>query len=298
MSANPRALYYPSHILLDPTHSDRLYIAELTAVRKYQNGVLSKVFGPSDGSMGYAEGSADDVLSNGLSGMMLSPDGDVLYFSDGGNCRIRRCVNVTGAPAAAKTESFAGNGFAMGADGTGDNASINRPQFMAAARDDSSIVYVTSQAFVRRLNLKTRTNMPPNTPNAVLLTRSFVRSGELTTVLTRGLGCEIDPTGIAMTPSGLLLVACNATNCIYSINPITGDSHLVAGRLTARGTGRGFDADITACEFCDPNGICVVESERCLAVADSASHKIRRVPLCDHFFEPLPTASATSPKAK
>ena len=101
---------------------------------------------------------------------------------------------------------------------------------------------------------------------------------EMTTV---PFSSQFDACGIACSPSGHLIVSGYKTHSIYCVHPITGQTSRIAGTGT-----EGFvngDA-LTAAQFNAISCIAIVESERCLAVADACDHCIRKVPLSNDFF--------------
>ncbi len=80
----------------------------------------------------------------------------------------------------------------------------------------------------------------------------------------------IDPLGIASTPCGLLLVTCNSTDTLYSLDPTTGHVAVVAG----------FKAKVQATpNLLSPACLTLVERESCAYVTEREGHCIFRVTL-------------------
>src|SRR5688500_316896 len=90
-----------------------------------------------------------------------------------------------------------------------------------------------------------------------------------------------NPCGIDQTPSGLLIVSCYDSNCIYSVDPSNGAVVRLAG--SESGECDSTDGDpLTEARFNILGSVAVVDSECCIAAVDK--HSIRKVPLPPHFF--------------
>ena len=81
------------------------------------------------------------------------------------------------------------------------------------------------------------------------------------------------PTGLAITETGLLIVADRSNHRIRSVDPATGEVRTVAG------TGEVEEDDGPACtvaSFYEPNGV-AVDHKGAVLVADNGNHKIRSI---------------------
>lgn len=83
-------------------------------IRRISNGQVSTVFAAT--SWGFHDGLITDVGANTISDVAVSTEG-ILYFSDTGNSRLRRIINL-------QVDTFAGNGSDF-ADGPGREANYN-----------------------------------------------------------------------------------------------------------------------------------------------------------------------------
>lgn len=99
-----------------------------------------------------------------------------------------------------------------------------------------------------------------------------------------------DPFGIDQTPSGLLIVTCQTSRCVYSVDPLNGVVLRLAGSVS--GVRESSDGDpFTEAKFELLFGVTVIESEKCIAICDK--NLVRKMPLPDHFFVPFTPASDT-----
>ncbi len=92
---------------------------------------------------------------------------------------------------------------------------------------------------------------------------------------------ELDPTGIAATRSGVLIVGCSNTNSVYAIDPYTGHCERIAGTGSQ---GEMKDGPALQAVFNRPEGVVVVDSECCAYVCDRMNQAIRRITLPPKFF--------------
>ena len=127
-------------------------------------------------------------------GVLCSRDGQRLLIADADNHCIR-CVHIgSGA-----VTTLVGNQKRQNTDGKGAAASIHEPMCMAFDVRDESVVYITAERALRRLDLVTQ---------------------ELSTVRLSIDG--LNPSGIDSTPCGVLIFACSATHSLYAVDPDTG----------------------------------------------------------------------------
>jgi hypothetical protein len=91
----------------------------------------------------------------------------------------------------------------------------------------------------------------------------------------------VQPQGLDITPSGVLIVTCSATHGLYAVEPETGEALLLAGDGT-RGCANG---SALKASFSAPIGVVVVDSERCAYLCDLGNNVIRCVSLPPNLFE-------------
>ncbi|OYY47733.1 MAG: hypothetical protein B7Y56_02790 [Gallionellales bacterium 35-53-114] len=181
-------------------------------------------------------------------------DGSNLYVADGFNHKIRKIVIATGV-----VTTLAGSGAYGSADGTGPAATFAYPAGLAVNGGD---LYVadTSNHKIRKI---------------------VIASGAVTTLAGSGTAGAVNATGAAASfnyPRGLssdgtnLYVADTDSHKIRKIVISTGDVTTLAGS----GIAGAVDAIIsTAASFNYPAGLAIEGTN--LYVADSASHKIRKI---------------------
>jgi hypothetical protein len=168
-------------------------------------------------------------------GVLCSRDGQRLLIADAGNHCIR-CVHIgSGA-----VTTLVGNQKPQHTDGKGAAASIHEPVYMAFDVRNESVVYITAERALRRLDLVTH---------------------ELSTVQLSISG--LDPTGIDSTPCGVLIFACNATDSLYAVDPDTGFTERlsISGSLTAAEAKKDAQQVLqlkVECEYGDALCCCVV----------------------------------------
>ncbi len=103
------------------------------------------------------------------------------------------------------------------------------------------------------------------------------------------LSQRLDPVGLALTPSGHLIVSCGRTRRLWAVQPSDGECEWVAG---CGATGAGDSAATKPTEqpalqavLGSPHGLVVVERERAAFVCDPDNNVIRRVTLPDKYFK-------------
>ncbi len=98
----------------------------------------------------------------------------------------------------------------------------------------------------------------------------------------------LNPKGIALTPSGTLLVTCKDTHSVYAIDPLTGHTELVAGKKREYEPSLPLTATGATATFNSPSAVLLSPTERCLWLADEWHHAVRRITLPSHFFVAAP----------
>jgi DNA-binding beta-propeller fold protein YncE len=193
-------------------------------------------------------------------GLALSADEKTLYVCDHTNQRIR-AIDTTSHIA----RTVAGSGQNETVDGIGTAASIEFPYHCdwdrASGVEAFTSLYITAYCTVRRLNVKT---------------------GRMTTV--EG-SVDIDPIGIVcLSDSGIIVVTCAKTHCLWTIDPRTNTTLRMAGILN--------QIQVSPIECCDPlrflfdgpRGIAWNEHDQSILVADRGADAVYHVPLPDRVF--------------
>src|SRR5689334_18229492 len=78
--------------------------------------------------------------------------------------------------------------------------------------------------------------------------------------------------GCVTLPCGALLVTCDNTHAVYAVHSTDGTTKRVAGTGSV-----GFvnGNALTEAKFNTPRGMCVLESENCVLIAEFGNHAIR-----------------------
>ncbi len=96
---------------------------------------------------------------------------------------------------------------------------------------------------------------------------------------------ELNPLGIAITYSGVLLVTCYKSHSLFAVYPDSGSIERVAGvgqwLSSTSGNSAGAALEV-ALQY--PVGVVVMDDERCVYVAESSNGCIRRIDLPEHVF--------------
>ncbi len=100
---------------------------------------------------------------------------------------------------------------------------------------------------------------------------------------------NVEPVGIAATPSGALIATCDKTHSVYAIDPYTGHCERIAGTGSV---GELKDGSALFATFRYPNGVVVVDSECSAYVCDRLNQAIRRLTLPPKYFWTRTTASS------
>jgi sugar lactone lactonase YvrE len=211
---------------------------------------------------GYVDGNADTSRFRYPIGLALSADEKTLYVCDTGNQRIRAIDTASG-----NTCTLAGSGKPENVDGIGTAASIAAPQYCdwdrASDVEPFTHLCITASNTLRRLNCKT---------------------GQMTTIKCPE---KIDPCGIAcLSGSGRIVISCDRTRCLWTVDPRTSTIERLAGALAATGLSKPWKSqtaweDPLSVEFYRLKGIAYHESNQSIWVADERAHTVFCVPLPD-----------------
>ncbi|EOD14313.1 hypothetical protein EMIHUDRAFT_71960, partial [Emiliania huxleyi CCMP1516] len=189
-------------------------------------------FGDTDGVGGTAQ------FANPC-GVVISPDGSVLFVADMHNHKIRRVEVATGA-----VTTLAGSGTAGSADGVGGAAQFYRPTGVAISPDGSALFVADfSNHQIRRVEVAT---------GAVT-----TLAGSDTRGSADGMGGAAqftNPRGLAISPDGSALFVTDANNHkIRRVEVATGAVTTVAGS----GTEGSADGVGGAAQFRRPLGVAI-----------------------------------------
>ncbi len=176
-----------------------------------------------------------------------------LYATDDGNSRIRMIDTKTQA-----VTTVAGSGALTSVGGSRQLVFDRSPA--SSTVKTQTILFITSFYSLRRFDLTT---------------------GQMSTcVLTTETGHEIDPHGLAATPTGRLILGYMNKNSIYAYDPARPDGmlQLLAGSGSPEPASFADGAGGVA-RFKQPWGVVVVDSEWCAYVSDSGHKRVRHMTL-------------------
>jgi DNA-binding beta-propeller fold protein YncE len=214
-SATPSAVRFNQPRQGVRTPSGLLYIAggNNHAIRQvHPNGTTGTLSG--NGTAGFRNGPLLQATFSGPCGLAMDAAG-ALYVSDTLNHAMRL---VSGGV----VSTLAGNGTAGSANGIGSAATFNTP-YTVAVTPSGSVLYVAD-----RLNNRIR-----RVTTATRLVATIAGNGTGSTVIARrcvGSACTFaNPVGIALLPSGMLVVVELLGHRVRLLNPATGLTVLLAG---------------------------------------------------------------------
>ncbi len=160
---------------------------------------------------------------NCVTGLLCHPNGTTLFVADNANHRIRK-VDLTSR----SVTTIAGDGTYETRDGTGVKCSICTPRQLVFDRSPNvkpnSVLLISSRKAIRRFDTET---------------------GVVTTLklhASTATGTAINPSSLAHTPSGHMILSCDDTHSLYLVDPS-------GAVLTIAGTGKRGFMDGTAAAF-------------------------------------------------
>lgn len=206
-----------------------------------------------NGTAGFVDATGAAAQFNNPQGIAADASGNIYVADQGNNC-IRKIT-----PAGVVT-TFAGNGTAGFADGTGTSAQFYSPQ--GVATDASGNVYVADYG-----------------NNSI---RKITPAGVVTTLAGNGVAGFNNayssyarfrtPRALVVGPAGRIFVADKGNNAIRKINL----SNLVS-RLAGSGHAGYLDASDSSAYFSSPTGITMDKAGENLYVTDLGNNAIRKV---------------------
>jgi len=227
--------------------------AVAAAVIRVLLGIVTTLAG--NGTAGFANGTGTGASFGFPSGVAVIPSNGVIVVADQVNQRIR-LVTLAGV-----VTTLAGSTAAF-ADGTGSGASFRDPQGVAVI--PSSGVIVVADSNNNRIRLVTY-------PGGVVTTLA----GQTTAGSADGTGAAASfsvPSGVAVHPTGVIVVADQNNHRIRIVDPTSGVVTTLAGSTAGFADGTG-----TGARFNAPYGVAVIPSSGVIVVADSNNNRIRLV---------------------
>ncbi len=138
----------------DPIKPNCCFIGDVSSIRYCDGETVSLIAGRT--SEGYKDGVGGDVMLWFVYGLLCTRDGQTLYFSDGGNNRLR-CVDLK----TRTVTTVCGDGKNDRRDGVGVNASFSSPSQICFDRSPTtkpeSVIFIASSSEVRRFDIATGT---------------------------------------------------------------------------------------------------------------------------------------------
>ena len=224
------------------------------AVIRVLLGIVTTLAGQT--TAGFADGTGALASFDGLFGVAVIPSSGVIVVADTNNNRIRLVT-----PGGVVT-TLAGSGSPAFANGTGAGASFNTPYGVAVI--PSSGVIVVADTTNNRIRLVT--------PDGVVSTLAGQTAGGSADG-TGALASFSNPTGVAVTPTGdVIVVADFGNNRIRLVTYPGGVVTTLAGSTSGSVDGTG-----AAATFSSPIGVAVIPSSGNIVVADRGNHRIRLV---------------------
>jgi sugar lactone lactonase YvrE len=237
---------------------------------------IQQILGGCPTQRGFYAGTSDVSRFHDPIGLALSTDEKTLYVCDSWNNRIRSIDTVNRI-----THTVAGSGEYMNADGTGVRASICSPRYCdwdrASDIEPFTFLYIASADAIRRLNVKT---------------------GEMATV-KQTCDRKLAPVGIVcVSGSGMIIVTCGNTRCLWTIDPRTGTTEWLAGSQTEQPLTPSqpdqTEWDPFAVHFTSLYGLALDEHEHSIFVVDLNARTVLRVPLPDRVITSEQSVPLTS----
>jgi sugar lactone lactonase YvrE len=214
-------------------------------------GIVTTLAG--SGTAAFADGTGTAARFSEPSGVAVTSTGNIIV-ADKSNHSIRLVT-----PGGVVT-TLAGSGTAGFADGTGAGAQFNNPSGVAVTSTGDIIVADKGNHRIRLV-----------TPGGVVTTLA----GLGTFGFANGTGAEAqfyNPSGVAVTPTGDIVVADQSNHRIRLVTPGG-----VVTTLAGLGTGGFADGTGAGARFFNPQGVAVIPSSGVVVVADMSNNRIRLV---------------------
>src|SRR6266699_5548734 len=257
------SLYSPMGLAVDPAGNVLIAESGNSRVRRVNvtTGTIETVAGNGLAGFGGDGGPATDASLNEPIGIAVGPGGD-LFIADHTNFRIRRVEAATGTittVAGDGSQGFTGDG------GPATSARLNYPFGIAVDSSGTLFIADTQNFRIRRVDAGT------GIINTVAGDGVQGFSGDGGPAINASLG---GPTGVAVDPSGNLIIVDPWFNRIRRVDATTGVISTIAGNGTFDFSGDGGPA--TSAGIGSPGGA-VLDSAGNLLIADTGNCRIRMV---------------------
>ncbi|HVU36421.1 MAG TPA: SMP-30/gluconolactonase/LRE family protein, partial [Opitutaceae bacterium] len=237
--------------------SGNLYTADsyYNTVRKIApDGRVTTIAG-SPGKSGSADGTGAAALFNTPQCVAVDTVGN-LYVTDTGNHTIRR-IAVGGV-----VTTFAGDGTAGSADGSGTAAQFRSPYGIAVDPSGNIIVSDWDDCTIRKITF-----------DGTVTTLAGLAGASGTADGTGSAARFETPAGLSVDAGGYICVAERDADDIRAISP-TGVVTRLAGASNVRGY---IDGTITTAQFARPTGLAVSPDNKFIYVADTDNCTVRKI---------------------
>ncbi len=224
-----------------------------------------------------------DARLDYVTGLLVSSDAERLYACCNQSNKIR-CIKLSGEN---PVTTVCGSGESGTTDGVGTGAAIHEPRVMiwderTNSADRDRWMFVSSVNALRRFD--TQTGAVSRVPITEYATAND----------------PLNPWGLALTASGVLIVTCAGTSAVYAVDPDSGAFRRIAGDGSADRFDRigcAWGDALTATKFNVLHGMCLIENQsdmqNALFVADYGSNTVFRIELEWPIARPL---SDSNPK--
>ncbi len=257
----------PTSVCIDPIHPTCFFIGDWTSIR-YVNTVTDAVSLLAGAEKcGFADGIGSAASFNVLLGLICTSRGDRLYAADSQNNRIRSVDIKTGTVTTV--------------------ASCTDPHKLVFDRrcdgtvPADSALYVTTADGICRVDFR-------------VFIVDYGTGPGLGEVLESQYPCFPYPWGedsddhmaygLAITPSGKLIVTCRFTHSIHLFDRTSRQYTLLAGGREDDDAGWADGAATSGAKFDTPTDVVVIDSEQCVFITDKGNHRIRRMNLPPSLF--------------
>ena len=232
-----------------------LYLATAPAVRVVDVSTKATTTLVGGIAVGFANGVGTNAAFNSTGGVALDVLGITLFVADTENHRIR-AVDI----ATATASTFAGSGVASCLEGRGTSATFNSPSSVAVTPDGTVFVADRQNHRIRRISA---VGLVTTLAGSALWGGVDAATGDSATFSY--------PSGIAISPSGMLVVTEFLGHRVRLVNAVSGATFTVAGD----GVAGYIDSFGATSRLANPTGVAVVASTGTIYFADSGNYRVR-----------------------
>lgn len=253
-------LYQPMGVAVDA--AGNVLVADLSnRIRKITpDGIVTTVAGSGIAGFAGDGGPATNAQLNHPTGVIVDATGGIL-IADQHNYRIRR-VDPSGTITTIAGTGF--SGYGMGDGGPALNTGLNLPTTLALDAKGGILIAEMGERRVRRID-------PDGTISTVAGDSGSGYDGDNKPATEASL---TKPTGLAVTPTGDVLIADQGDHRVRRVDP-SGVIHTLAGNGVAATTGDGGQASAASLEY--PTSLLVDRSRRVLVTEGGSSTRIRSI---------------------